>query len=123
MESKTWLWVALGVGAIVMIVIARGSSGGATLTPLPPQSDQGKVQAFTALAQYESDKLRYANELALGRIQGAIESQRIGAAEEASLYQTQAQIMAAQAQADAQKGSSFLSFLGTIGTAIIAAVA
>lgn len=121
MDEKTMMYVALAIGAVVVIVLVRGGNSGGirTLAPLPEgQEDPGKVQAFLGLVDYEKAKLDFG----LGKIQAGIESQRIAAAESASIAQVNAQLAAIRAQASAQSNSSFWSTISSIGSALIAAV-
>lgn len=115
------MWIALALGAVVVIVMVRSGSG-STLSTGSGVDSSAKSQAFLSLAEYEKEKLADETNLAIAKIQASVESQRIGAAEAASISQANAQLAAAQRAADAQNNSSLLGTIGGIVTAAIAAL-
>lgn len=119
MEGRTWFWVALAVGAvIVLVLLRRGASGSqiSTLAPLPSGDSGDRAQAFSSLIDLGRTEIEANRDLSLGRIQSELESYRIAAAERAAREEARAQIAMAQMQADAQQSSSFFDFLGGVAS-------
>lgn len=119
MEDKTVLIGALALGAVVVVLMMRGGSGGGvqTLGSMPTSDSSGeRAQAFSSLLDLGREELDVNRDLALGRIQGAVENNRIFAAERASLAESEAQIRLANIQADSQSNSSFFDFLGSVAS-------
>jgi hypothetical protein len=113
------------VGAIIVLVLARGGSGGgSTLTALPPSGGGAdKSVAFSGLVDLGRAEFDYNRDLTLGRINAAVESQRIDAAYRASLDQDRVQVRAAELQASAQSRGDFLSFLSSAANTIFSYLA
>jgi hypothetical protein len=125
MDNKTVVIGALVVGAILVVLLARGGSGGsASLTALPPVDSSGdRAGAFSGLVDLGRAEFDYNRDLTLGRINAAVESQRIDAAYRASLDQDRVQLEAARAQASAQSRGDFLGFLSSAAQTVFSYLA
>lgn len=118
MDDKTVIIGAIALGAVVVVLMVRGSGGGLhTIETMPTSDSSGeRAQAFSSLLDLGREELDVNRDLALGRIQGAVENNRIASAERASLAESEAQIRLAQIQADSEKSNGFLGFLGDVAS-------
>lgn len=117
MDDKTVLIGTLAVGAIVVVLLMKGGSGGglSTIAPLPSGDSSGeRGQAFSSLLDLGRTELEVRRDLSLGYVQAGVENNRIAAAERASVAESQAQLRMAQMQSSSQSSGSFFDFLGQL---------
>ena len=118
-DNKNIVIGALVVGALVVVLLARGGGGGdqvRTIAPLPSGDGGDRSAAFSDLVGLGRAELEYNRDLALGRIQGTVESYRIGSALEAEREQARTARYMAQQQADAQKSGNIFGFLSQVAS-------
>lgn len=115
MDDKTVMIGAIILGAVVVVLMVRGGSGGSTMQPLPSGGGSvDRTQAFSSLVDLAREEIDANRDLALGKIQGQVENNRIAAAERASIEESQTQVQLANIQASTQTSSSFFDFLGNV---------
>jgi hypothetical protein len=118
-DSKNIGIAALVVGALVVVLLMRGGASGSqvsTLAALPPGDSGDRSAAFSDLIGLGRAELEYNRDLALGRIQGTVESYRINAALLAEYEQGRTQRYMAQQQASSQQSSDVFGFLTQVAS-------